>query len=89
MEYTGTGSGFEDGTTEVHIEPPIFVPAGLSQAEFDEHMDRYEEVMRVIVTQYNARGHWGENMHLDDAWMFELQRDIGAYGDLQQGGGQG
>ncbi|CAA0119791.1 L-gulono-1,4-lactone dehydrogenase [BD1-7 clade bacterium] len=81
LAYTGTGNGFEDGTIAVHIEMPIFVPAALSEQQFNEYMDPYEEAMRVLVTQYGARGHWGKNMHSDDPWMFELQRDIGAYGD--------
>jgi hypothetical protein len=81
MAYTGSGNGFADGSIAVHIEMPIFVPVDLDEATFKEYMDPYEEAMRKLVTDFGARGHWGKNMHSDDAWLFELQRDIGSYGD--------
>ena len=79
LAYTGAGGPFADGTIVAHIEMPIFVPVALSQAQFDDYMDPYEEAMQVLVTQYGARGHWGKNQHSGDRWMFELQKQVGAY----------
>ncbi|CAH0991918.1 hypothetical protein SIN8267_02033 [Sinobacterium norvegicum] len=79
MAYTGTGGPFEDGTTTAHIETPIFVPVNLSEAEFDNYMAPYEEIMDTLVSQYGARGHWGKNMHSMDPWLFELQKTVGSY----------
>lgn len=81
MAYTGAGNGFENNSTVAHIETPIFVPVDLSKEQFDEYMSPYEDLMKVLVTEYGARGHWGKNMHSDSAWLFELQRDIGSYGN--------
>lgn len=81
MAYTGAGNGFEAGTATAHIEMPIYVPVALTDAQFDEYMAPYEEAMRTLITEYGARGHWGKNMHSMDPWLFELQRDIGSYGD--------
>ena len=80
MAYTGTGGPFQNGSHAVHIEMPIFVPVALSQAQFDDYMAPYEEAMQVLVTQYGARGHWGKNYHSNDPWLFELQKQVGAYG---------
>ena len=82
MAYTGAGNGFTDGTTAMHIELPIFVPIGLSDQEFNHYMGPYEEAMRMLITKHGARAHWGKNTHSKDSWVFELQRDIGAYGDF-------
>ena len=84
MAYTGAGNGFEHNSIIAHIETPIFVPVDLSKEKFTEYMAPYEDLMRVLVTEYGARGHWGKNMHSDNAWLFELQRDIGSYGDHLQ-----
>ena len=45
-------------------------------------MGPYEEAMRMLITKHGARAHWGKNTHSKDSWVFELQRDIGAYGDF-------
>jgi hypothetical protein len=81
MAYTGAGNGFENNSIVAHIETPIFVPVDLSAEQFAEYMSPYEELVRTLVTEYGARGHWGKNMHHNDAWLFQLQRDIGSYGD--------
>jgi hypothetical protein len=81
MAYTGTGNGFDDGSIAAHIEMPIFVPVDLTEAQMEEYMSPYEEAMRTLITQYGARGHWGKNMYGGKTWLFELQRDIGSYGD--------
>ena len=84
MAYTGAGNGFENNSIVAHIETPIFVPVDLSAEQFAEYMSPYEELVRTLVTEYGARGHWGKNMHHNDAWLFELQRDNGSYGDHLQ-----
>lgn len=85
MAYTGAGNGFENGTTAIHIEMPIFVPVDLNSQQFAEYMGPYEEVMRKLITDFGARGHWGKNMYAEQYgnqdWMFTLQRDLGVYGD--------
>lgn len=81
MAYTGTGESFEDGTIAAHIEMPIFVPVLLPEADFDNYMSPYEEAMRKLITDFGARAHWGKNMHSNDPWVFELQRNIGSFGD--------
>jgi len=81
MAYTGSGNGFEDGSYAVHIELPIFVPTGLEKSQFDEYMSPYEEAMRTLIKDFGARAHWGKNMHSNDPWIFEFQRDIGSYGN--------
>ena len=79
MAYTGTGGPFQDGTQAVHIEMPIWVPIGMTPQRFQEYMGPYEEAMRTLITQYGARGHWGKNMHTNDPWLFELEKNIGSY----------
>lgn len=85
MAYTGAGNGFENGTTAVHIEMPIFVPVNLTAEQFAEYMDPYEEAMRKLITDFGARGHWGKNMYAEQYgnqdWVFTLQRDLKVYGD--------
>lgn len=81
LAYTGSGNGFDDGSIAAHIELPIFVPAGLNTADFQEYMAPYEEAMRKLIVDFGARGHWGKNMHSNDAWVFALQRSIGSYGN--------
>lgn len=85
MAYTGAGNGFENGSTAVHIEMPIFVPVNLSDEQFAEYMGPYEEAMRKLITDFGARGHWGKNMYAEQYgnqdWVFTLQRDQQAYGD--------
>lgn len=81
MAYTGAGNGFENESIVAHIETPIFVPVDLSKEQFAEYMSPYEDMMRVLVVEYGARGHWGKNMHSHNPWLFELQRDIGSYGN--------
>lgn len=81
MAYTGAGEDFVDGTTAAHIEMPIFVPINLSESQFDEYMAPYEEAMAKLVQDFGARAHWGKNMHSGDPWIFELQQQLGSYGD--------
>lgn len=81
MAYTGSGNGYEENSTVVHIEMPIYVPVNLSDEEFQEYVGPYEEAVRTLITRFKARGHWGKNMHSSDPWMFEFQRDLGVYGD--------
>ncbi|MDP2575867.1 D-arabinono-1,4-lactone oxidase [Vibrio penaeicida] len=81
MAYTGAGNGFTNGTTAMHIEFPIFVPAGLPPEDFNQYMSPYEEAMNMLVTKYGARAHWGKNTHSNNSWIFELQRDNKSYGD--------
>jgi FAD/FMN-containing dehydrogenase len=79
MAYTGTGGPFQEGTQVVHIELPIFVPVNLSEAQFNEYMDPYEEVINTLITQYGARAHWAKNQHSGKLDVFDLQRNIGSY----------
>jgi hypothetical protein len=79
MAYTGTGGPFQEGTHVVHIEMPIWVPVGMDEARFQNYIGPYEEAMRTLITQYGARGHWGKNMHSNDPWLFEMQRQTGSY----------
>ena len=79
MAYTGAGGPFQDGSIVAHIEMPIFVPVGLSAAQFNNYMAPYEEAQRVLINQYGARGHWGKNQHSMDPWLFEEQVTAGSY----------
>lgn len=81
MAYTGTGESFEESTVSAHIEMPIYVPIDLPEATFENYVAPYEEAMRKLITEYGARAHWGKNMHSEDPWVFELQRDNGTFGD--------
>jgi len=84
MAYTGTGNGFANGSIAAHIEFPIYVPVDLDKTAFDDYIGTYEEAMRVLITQFGARGHWGKNMHSHDPWLFELQNNLGVYGNRVQ-----
>ncbi len=79
MAYTGTGGPFEDGTHVVHIEMPIYVPAGFSKAEMEAYMAPFVEYVTVLIEKYGARAHWAKNRE----WAFDLQRQLGSfdYGD--------
>ncbi len=79
MAYTGTGGPFADNSHVVHIEMPIYVPAGFNQAQLDAYMAPFVEYVSVLIEEYGARAHWAKNRE----WTFDLQRQLGSfnYGD--------
>ena len=81
MAYSGTGGPFEDGAFVAHIEMPIYVPVNLSQTQFEDYMSPYEEAQKVLIEQFDGRGHWAKNQHSMDPWLFPFQNTMGAYDD--------
>lgn len=79
MAYTGTGGPFQDNTYVVHIEIPVFVPVALNQAQFDDYMEPYEDAMKVLISQYGARAHWGKTSYGGNSELFDLQKTVGSY----------
>lgn len=75
MAYTGTGGPFEDNSHVVHIEMPIYVPAGFSDAELEAYMAPFVEYVTVLIEDFGARAHWAKNRE----WAFDLQRELGVY----------
>lgn len=75
MAYTGTGGPFDDNSHVVHIEMPIYVPAGFSQAETEAYMAPFVEYVTVLIRDFGARAHWAKNRE----WAFALQRQLGSF----------
>lgn len=75
MAYTGTGGPFADNSHVVHIEMPIYVPAGFSEAELEAYMAPFVEYVTVLIEDFGARAHWAKNRE----WAFDLQRQLGSY----------
>jgi|GEM_PF-865412 len=85
LSYTGAGGGFIEGSTVLHIEMPIYVPSNMGEEQFREYMDAYETVNHTLIKNFGGRAHWGKNQYYFDGKshpsIFELQRDLGVYGD--------
>jgi FAD/FMN-containing dehydrogenase len=85
LSYTGAGGDFVAGTTAVHLEMPIYVPVNMDEARFQEYISAYETINHRLITEFGGRGHWGKNEYYfngeNKPTLFELQRDIGTYGD--------
>ncbi|MEM6992634.1 MAG: D-arabinono-1,4-lactone oxidase, partial [Myxococcota bacterium] len=67
---------FAEGGFVTFFEMPIYVPEGISAAQLEEFMDKYERWVQRLIEEFGARPHWGKN----DAWVFDMHDPVEAYG---------
>jgi hypothetical protein len=75
LSYHSAGKAFAAGQTAMFFEMPVTVPAGYSDAQLQDYLHIYQELISIFIRYYGARAHWGKNL---DA-IFELQRAVGTY----------
>jgi FAD/FMN-containing dehydrogenase len=77
LAHSASKGAFHLGEPIVFIEFPVFSPIGFPVKMLDAYNKPYEDLVKTLVTAYQARGHWGKNKN----WVFQLQNKLGSYGD--------
>ncbi len=67
MSGVAAVGGKVDGDPMVHIEMPIFIPFKLRGTDLDNYWAPWNDLMTQIITNYDARPHWGKNKD----WVFQ------------------
>lgn len=77
LGYTNAGGDFIKNEPVVYIEMPVYLPVGFTATQKAEYDRPFEELARTLITRFGGHAHWGKNRD----WVFELQRNLGVYGD--------
>ena len=77
MAHTASGNGFKKGEPVVFLEIPVYLPTAFPQGRKQSYDSPYEEFARMLVRDFNGRGHWGKNRE----WLFKYQGQLNSYGE--------
>lgn len=77
LAHTTSVGKFKKGEPVVFFEFPTPVPVGFGELSTNEINRTYEELARLLITQFGARLHWGKNKQ----FAFGVQKELKPYGD--------
>lgn len=76
MAHTTSVGAFNKNEPVLLIEFPTPTPIGFPADMRASINYPYEQLARILITEFGARPHWGKN----EAWTFKLQNELGSYG---------
>jgi hypothetical protein len=77
MAHTTSVGAFSKGEPVVFFEFPTPAPVGLSPQTTRAIDGIYEDLARLLMTDFDARPHWGKNQD----FTFSLANQLQAYGE--------
>lgn len=76
LAHTVSDGEFKKGEPVMFIEMPVYLPHGFTKEQRAQYDRPFEDIVKMLITNFNARPHWGKNRD----WAFVLARDLKSYG---------